>query len=97
MAQVVNYDPPQVPEDFIHRVGRTGRVGTRGTASTFSTRTERGEINKIEKLLNIRLTRRDVAPNVAREERHSAPVIVMPSSARPSQSFHFKSKRRSSR
>jgi ATP-dependent RNA helicase RhlE len=97
IAHVVNYDLPQVPEDFIHRVGRTGRVGTRGTASTFSTRTERGEINKIEKLLNIRLTRRDVAPHVAREERHTAPVIVMPSSARPHQSFRFKSKRRSSR
>ncbi len=96
IAHVVNYDLPQVPEDFIHRVGRTGRVGTRGTASTFSTRTERGEINKIEKLLNLRLTRRDVAPHVTREERHSAPVIVMPS-ARPSQSFRFKSKRRTAR
>src|SRR5882724_9502065 len=97
IAHVVNYDLPQVPEDFIHRVGRTGRVGTRGTASTFSTRTERGEINKIEKLLNVRLTRRDVAPNLTREERHTAPVIVMPSSARPSQSFRFKSKRRATR
>ena len=92
IAHVVNYDLPQVPEDFIHRVGRTGRVGTRGTASTFSTRTERGEINKLEKLLNLRLTRRDVAPHVAREERHAAPVIVM-----PSQSFRFKSKRRIAR
>ena len=97
IAHVVNYDLPQVPEDFIHRVGRTGRVGTRGTASTFSTRTERGEINRIEKLLNIRLTRRDVAAHVAREERHAAPVIVMPSSARPAQSFRFKTKRRAMR
>jgi ATP-dependent RNA helicase RhlE len=38
IAHVVNYDLPQVPEDFIHRVGRTGRAGARGTASTFSTR-----------------------------------------------------------
>ena len=38
IAHVVNYDLPQVPEDFIHRVGRTGRAGLRGTASTFSTR-----------------------------------------------------------
>jgi ATP-dependent RNA helicase RhlE len=87
IAHVVNYDLPQVPEDFIHRVGRTGRVGTRGTASTFSTRTERGEINKIEKLLNIRLTRRDVA----------APVIEMRPLARPTQSFQFKTKRRATR
>jgi len=92
IAHVVNYDLPQVPEDFIHRVGRTGRVGTRGTASTFSTRTERGEINKIEKLLNIRLTRRDVGPDVARELRHAGPVIVMPQTARPNQSSRFKTK-----
>jgi hypothetical protein len=37
-----------------------------GTASTFSIGTERAEINKIEKLLNVRLTRRNVAPHVAR-------------------------------
>ena len=36
IAHVVNYDLPQVPEDFIHRVGRTGRAGARGTASTLA-------------------------------------------------------------
>ena len=56
IAHVVNYDLPQVPEDFIHRVGRTGRAGPRGTASTFSTRSERGEIRKIEQLLQLQLT-----------------------------------------
>jgi ATP-dependent RNA helicase RhlE len=60
IAHVVNYDLPQVPEDFIHRVGRTGRAGLRGTASTFSTRSERGEIRKIEQLLQLQLTRRPV-------------------------------------
>jgi ATP-dependent RNA helicase RhlE len=61
IAHVVNYDLPQVPEDFIHRVGRTGRAGARGTASTFSTRGERGEIRRIERTLNVRLTPREVA------------------------------------
>src|SRR5450755_1090822 len=60
IAHVVNYDLPQVPEDFIHRAGRTGRAGFRGTASTFSTRSERGEIRKIERLLDLQLTRRQV-------------------------------------
>jgi ATP-dependent RNA helicase RhlE len=67
IAHVVNYDLPQAPEDFIHRVGRTGRAGLRGTASTFSTRSERGEIRKIEKSLDLRLTPRNVPSQVERE------------------------------
>jgi ATP-dependent RNA helicase RhlE len=57
ISHVVNYDLPQVPEDFIHRVGRTGRAGAQGTASTFGTRSERGEIARIERTLSIRLIR----------------------------------------
>lgn len=69
ISHVVNYDLPQVPEDFIHRVGRTGRAGARGTASTFGTRAERGSVAQIERALAIRLTRYeengDVADNQA--------------------------------
>jgi ATP-dependent RNA helicase RhlE len=97
IAHVVNYDLPQVPEDFIHRVGRTGRVGIRGTASTFGTRSERGEIGKIERLLNMRLTRRDVSPDLPRELKHTAPVIVMPPAARRHTTLSFKPRRRQMR
>jgi ATP-dependent RNA helicase RhlE len=78
IAHVVNYDLPQAPEDFIHRVGRTGRAGLRGTASTFGTRSERGDIRKIERTLNIRLAPQAVSGELPREEKHAAPVIVMP-------------------
>jgi ATP-dependent RNA helicase RhlE len=71
IAQVVNYDLPQVPEDFIHRVGRTGRAGARGTASTFATLSERGEIKRIERELKIRLLKREVPANLA-----EAPVVA---------------------
>jgi len=57
ISHVVNYDLPQAPEDFIHRVGRTGRAGARGTASTFGTRSERSAVAQIERTLAIRLTR----------------------------------------
>jgi len=61
IAHVVNYDLPQAPEDFIHRVGRTARAGARGTASTFSTRVERSEIARIEKAIGRRMERRAMA------------------------------------
>ena len=77
IAHVVNYDLPQVPEDFIHRVGRTGRAGARGTASTFATRAERAEIARIERTLNMRLTTRAVSGEVL-DDRGKAPVIVIP-------------------
>ena len=72
IAHVVNYDLPQVPEDFIHRVGRTGRAGAKGTASTFSTRNERGDIRRIEQLLKVRLTPQVVAKDLKREDKSAA-------------------------
>src|SRR5450631_1047505 len=96
IAHVVNYDLPQVPEDFIHRVGRTGRMGSKGTASTFATRSERSEVARIERTLSIKLKRREVSADIPQTPRRdAAPVIVMPPAARqeqrPSKSFRFSS------
>jgi ATP-dependent RNA helicase RhlE len=81
ISHVVNYDLPQVPEDFIHRVGRTGRAGARGTASTFATRSERADVAHIERTLDTRLVRRQVSPDVPQEQRQGAPVIVLSSAS----------------
>jgi len=70
IAHVVNYDLPQAPEDFIHRVGRTGRAGTTGTASTFGTPMERAEVARIERTLSVKLTHRDPATGEVVENRH---------------------------
>jgi ATP-dependent RNA helicase RhlE len=83
IAHVVNYDLPQVPEDFIHRVGRTARAGARGTASTFATRSERGDIAKIERTIDTKLERRQVAAGIERETKHTAEVIVIPTVSTP--------------
>jgi ATP-dependent RNA helicase RhlE len=64
IAHVVNYDLPQAPEDFVHRVGRTGRAGARGTASTFSTRAERSDIRRIERALSIHLFPQEVSADL---------------------------------
>ncbi len=90
VAHVVNYDLPQAPQDFIHRVGRTGRAGQRGTASTFSARNERGEIRRIEKECKVRLIRQDVATHILsdRDEAGATPFVdtrMSPNSDRPRQ------------
>ena len=91
ISHVVNYDLPQVPEDFIHRVGRTGRAGARGVATTFATRGERAEITRIERSLNIRLERRAVPSGIAREAG-MAPVIEIPVAAEPQRKFVFRTR-----
>jgi ATP-dependent RNA helicase RhlE len=91
ISHVVNYDLPQVPEDFIHRVGRTGRAGAGGTASTFATRAERADIAHIERILATRLVRRQVSPDVCREQKTAAPVVEIPSASPRPQQRHIRS------
>lgn len=67
IAQVINYDLPQVPEDFIHRVGRTGRVETKGIASTFVTRDDFYDMCAIENLLGKAVERFPVPADIPME------------------------------
>ena len=55
IALVINYDLPQIPEDFIHRVGRTGRAGGQGVASTLFEHHQRSDIRQLERVLGIRI------------------------------------------
>ncbi|HEX8926029.1 MAG TPA: DEAD/DEAH box helicase [Terriglobales bacterium] len=58
VAHVINYDLPQIAEDFIHRVGRTGRAGLRGKATTLVSGAEVLELNRMERTLKLRIQRR---------------------------------------
>jgi ATP-dependent RNA helicase RhlE len=51
LPHVVNYDLPQVPEDYIHRIGRTGRAGAKGHAISLVSEEEAHLLGDIEKLL----------------------------------------------
>ena len=52
IQHVINYDLPQVPEDYIHRIGRTGRAGKEGSAMTFLTNNDYSMWRSIQKLID---------------------------------------------
>ena len=61
IAHVINYDLPQVAEDFIHRVGRTGRAGQQGKASTLVTGAETLELRHIERTMRLKIDRKKIS------------------------------------
>jgi ATP-dependent RNA helicase RhlE len=54
---VINYDAPQDPEDYIHRIGRTARAATTGTAITFVNPKDKRRLANIEKLIERQIDR----------------------------------------
>jgi ATP-dependent RNA helicase RhlE len=50
VSHVINYDIPEAPEDYVHRIGRTGRAGNKGRAITLFTIAEEHSMRAIEKL-----------------------------------------------
>ncbi len=88
IAVVINYDLPEKPEDYVHRIGRTARAGREGRAISLATPDQRGNIRSIERLMNINLPIAGgqelvahISPN-ARPQRHAR-------SSRPSGSRRF--------
>ncbi|KMQ38053.1 RNA helicase [Oenococcus oeni] len=55
VTHVYNYDVPQDPESYVHRIGRTGRAGHHGVSVTFVVRGEIDYLRAIEKLINKRM------------------------------------------
>ncbi len=55
LSHVINYDLPNEPESYIHRIGRTGRAGRSGKAISFCCIDETKQLNQIEKLIGKRL------------------------------------------
>lgn len=69
LSHVVNYDLPEVPETYVHRIGRTGRAGLGGTAISFCSEEEKPLLMAIQKLIS------KSVPVV----EHSFPLVKMPS------------------
>lgn len=84
LPHVVNYELPNVPEDYVHRIGRTGRAGMEGTARSLVCDEERTYLRDIERLLrkqipvqNVDFVPRAVTPQPANDRpqghAHSRP------------------------
>ena len=55
ISHVVNYDMPENPEDYVHRIGRTGRAGVSGTSVSFATEFDAWHLPAVEEFLGSKL------------------------------------------
>jgi ATP-dependent RNA helicase RhlE len=60
LPQVVNFDLPNVPEDYVHRIGRTGRAGSSGTAYSLVCADEVKQLRDIERLIQKHIPRETI-------------------------------------
>ena len=55
LPHVINFELPNIPEDYVHRIGRTGRAGAKGEAISLVCVDEKQYLKDIEKLVNLRI------------------------------------------
>ncbi len=65
VSHVINFDLPNIPETYVHRIGRTARAGREGKSISFCDAEEHGYLRDIERLIKIKITR---------DEEHSFPA-----------------------
>jgi superfamily II DNA/RNA helicase len=73
ISHVINFDVPNTPEAYTHRIGRTGRAELDGIALTFVTPDDRGWVIAVERMLGERIARREIAGFDAREVQPARP------------------------
>ncbi len=87
LPHVVNFDLPNVPEDYVHRIGRTGRAGATGEAISLVSREEQPFLRDIERLIRRQLPR-EVVPGFEAGSQPSASFVdtSAPRESRPAPS-----------
>lgn len=82
VTHVINFDLPDVPENYIHRIGRTGRADKKGIALSFVTEKEQKFLQKIETLMNFQIPFMDlpedlfISDELTEDEKPKKPVIA---------------------
>ena len=97
LPTVINFDLPQVPEDYVHRIGRTGRAGTSGNAISLVSAEEKKQLRDIERVITKPIPEADIAEfhsllSSLQENRRSP--IDQPKSERQQKEGKGKPKRR---
>jgi superfamily II DNA/RNA helicase len=96
IQHVINYDLPQVPEDYVHRIGRTARAGSHGSALTFLTPDDRSMWNSINKLIDPNFkSSQSYLKNYSRNKRGEKGRNNKKKKFREKKRFNFKDKRKS--
>jgi len=83
---VINYDLPDDPENYVHRIGRTGRAGAEGHAITFATPDQAGDVRNIERMIRATIPLSS-HPAVPSERFRSTTMTFAPRGRRPQRSF----------
>jgi ATP-dependent RNA helicase RhlE len=73
ISHVINFDLPNVPESYVHRIGRTARAGAAGVAISFCDGEERAYLRDIEKLIRMRVPATDSRGQVVADDRQASP------------------------
>jgi ATP-dependent RNA helicase DeaD len=86
ISHIINFDIPEDPEVYVHRVGRTARMGAGGKAYTFVTRDQGEELTRVESLINMMIPQGEIegfTPTPPPSDWSDRPPTGGPGAARP--------------
>ena len=83
LSHVINYDLPEMPETYVHRIGRTGRAGLSGVAISFCDVDERAHLKEIQKLIRVEIPVNNDHAFPAQNFVEAIPKQTMHRSSRP--------------
>lgn len=97
LPQVVNFDLPHVPEDYVHRIGRTGRAGMEGEAISLVSEDEIKQLTDIERLIQRQLPRELVVGFEPSQPLPNKPLRAPAKPPRPKKPNHKRRQNRNRR
>ena len=76
LPHVVNFELPNVPEDYVHRIGRTGRAGAQGEAISLVCVDENGFLREIERLIKREIPKETIAGYAPNPNERPEPIVL---------------------